>query len=54
MPDHDPARLSRDADGSARVRLRFTADEADAIERQAGEDDQPVMTWIFHMLLDDD
>lgn len=50
---HHPARLTRDADGSARVRLRFTAEEADAIERQAGEDGQSVMEWIFHMLLGD-
>lgn len=50
---HNPFQLTREANGSARIRLRFTAAEADEIERQAEEDEKPVMEWIFHMLLGD-
>lgn len=50
---HNPARFTRNADGSVRIRLHFTAAEADDIERQAEEDDLAVIAWIYHMLLGD-
>ena len=45
---HDPHRLSREADGSARLRIRFSASEADAMEAAAGG--IPIMDWI-HLTL---
>ena len=48
MAHHDPNRLTRDRDGGARVRLRFTREEADALQRAAG--DVPVVDWMRQML----
>lgn len=46
---HAPSRISRDADGSARIRLRFSTDEVDLIEQAAhgGE----VIPWIYDAIL---
>jgi hypothetical protein len=48
MAHHDSNRLTRDRDGGARVRLRFTREEADALQRAAG--DVPVVEWMRQML----
>jgi uncharacterized membrane protein YkgB len=40
-----PHFFRRDRDGSVRVRLRFTPEEAAAIEEAAG--DQPLMPYIY-------
>lgn len=45
---HDPYRFTRDRDGSVRVRIRFTSEEADKLERAA--DGSPVLDWVHEVL----
>jgi len=43
-----PHFFRRDRDGSVRVRLRFTAEEAAAIEEAAG--DQPLLPYLYDII----
>ena len=44
---HDPYRFTREQDGSVRLRIRFTSDEADGIERAASG---PILEWVHGTL----
>jgi len=41
------AKFIRSTDGSVRIRLRFSAEEADAIEAAAAKTGDDVVPWIF-------
>lgn len=45
---HSKHFLAREGDGSVRLRMRFTGDEASLFEEAAG--DTPVMLWIHRAL----
>jgi hypothetical protein len=45
-----PYRFARDEDGSVRIRIRFTEDEADSIEDAAFAANLPVLHWIHHTI----
>jgi hypothetical protein len=47
---HSVTRITRDGDGSARLRLRFSSDEVDLIEGAAGG--AAVLPWIYDAILD--
>ena len=44
----NPHFIAREENGSARIRIRFTAEEASLIEEAAGS--TPVMEWIYQTL----
>jgi hypothetical protein len=50
MKVHNPSRLTRDTDGSCRLRLRFSAEDADNIEAAAQAANMPVLRWIYSSL----
>lgn len=43
-----PYRFERDRDGSVRLRIRFTKEEADTIE--AAADGEPLLTWLHELI----
>lgn len=45
---HSPSFFARSADGTVRLRLRFTNEEASLFEEAAGE--TPVMVWLHQTL----
>jgi hypothetical protein len=45
---HDKHRLTRERDGTARLRIRFSKEEADAMEVAAGS--TPIVDWIHATL----
>lgn len=45
---HSPHFLARENDGSVRLRMRFTGEEASLFEEAAG--DVPIMLWIHRTL----
>ena len=47
---HNPFFFHREPDGTVRVRLRFTAEEAAQFEEAAGT--TPVVTWMHQVLGD--
>jgi len=47
---HSKHFLARDGDGSVRLRMRFTGEEASLFEEAAG--DIPVMLWMHRTLKD--
>lgn len=47
---HSKHFLAREGDGSVRLRMRFTGDEASLFEEAAGN--TPVMLWIHRTLKD--
>lgn len=49
---HDPRHLTREDDGTARVRLRFMPNEVQAIEQAAREDGLGVMDWLREAIRD--
>jgi hypothetical protein len=50
MKIHNPKLLTRDLDGSCRLRLRFTEEDATAIEESARQANMPVLRWIYYTL----
>lgn len=49
-PKHSPHFLAREPDGSVRLRMRFTGDEAALFEEAAGK--TPVLAWLHQVLND--
>jgi hypothetical protein len=47
-PKHSPHFLAREPDGSVRLRMRFTAEEAALFEEAAGG--MPVVDWLHYSL----
>lgn len=45
---HSPHFLAREGDGTVRLRMRFTGEEASLFEEAAG--DTPIMLWLHQTL----